>query len=109
MRIIAKRSLVECWEKYPKAKLGLSIWEERIDYATCANHTEIKTIFPTADYILNPHFKHLTVFNNNGNEFRLVVDIFFNTGHVFVKWFGKHADYDRVNFRTIDNSGFLLC
>lgn len=109
MRIIAHRSLTECWKKYSEAKPSLAVWEERICQAKCLSHEDLKTIFPNADYVQNSQFKHLTVFNIKGNEYRLVVDIFFNTGHVFLKWFGKHSDYDKVDFKTIRNGGFKLC
>ncbi len=109
MRIITNRSITECWKKYPEAKVSLAVWEERIYLATCKNHEELKRIFPTADYIANSNFKHLTMFNIKGNEYRLAVDIFFNTGHVFVKWFGKHVNYEKINFNTLLNNGFRLC
>lgn len=109
MKIIANRSITECWMKYPDAKTGLAVWEERIFEAKCKNHDDLKRIFPNADYIPNPNFKHLTIFNIKGNEYRLAVDIFFNTGLVFIKWFGKHSKYDKINFYTIANGGFKLC
>lgn len=109
MRVISNRSMTECWKKYPDAKPSLAIWEERIFEAKCKNQADLLRIFPNADYIPNVNFRHLTVFNIKGNEYRLAVDIFFNTGHVFVKWFGKHTDYDKINFRTLLNNGFKLC
>lgn len=109
MKIIANRSITESWKKYPDARTSLAVWEERILEAKCRNHEDLKKILPSADYIPNPNFKHLTIFNIKGNEYRLAVDIFFNTGLVFVKWFGKHAEYDKTNFYTISNSGFKLC
>lgn len=109
MRIIANRSITECWKKYPDAKFSLMIWEERMFEAKCKSHSELQRIFPNADYIPNPYFKHLTIFNIKANEYRLAVDIFFNTGHIFVKWFGKHVDYDKINFKKILNHGFILC
>jgi len=109
MRIITNRSITQCWKKYPDARLSLAIWEERIYCANCKNHGELKLIFPTADYIANPSFKHLTVFNIKGNDYRLAADLFFNTGHVYVKWFGKHENYDKVDFKKLPNGGFQLC
>lgn len=109
MRIITNRSITECYKKYPEVKPSLAIWEERIYKAEFKNHEDLKRIFPNADYISNPHFKHLTIFNIKENEYRLAVDIFFNTGHIFVKWFGKHSEYDKINFRSIPNHGFKLC
>jgi mRNA interferase HigB len=109
MRIITKRAITESWTKYAGARQGLAIWEERIKAANFKNHEELKEIFRDADYIPNENFNHLTVFNIKGNDYRLVVDIFFNTGHVFIKWFGKHSSYDRIDFYLIHNEGFVLC
>ncbi|MBA3238969.1 MAG: type II toxin-antitoxin system HigB family toxin [Parachlamydiaceae bacterium] len=109
MRIITKRSITECWNRYPDSKPSLAIWEERMYMADCRNHEELKKIFSTADYIPNPYFKHLTLFNIKGNDYRLGVDIFFNTGHIFLKWFGKHSEYDNINFTKLSNEGFRLC
>lgn len=109
MLIITNRSITNCWKKYPDSRGSLAIWEERMYSAKCKNHDELKNIFVGADYIPNPQFRHLTIFNIKGNEYRLAADIFFNTGHVFVKWFGKHSEYDRIDFATISNNGFKLC
>lgn len=109
MRIIANRSITECWRKYPDAKSSLSIWEERIILANCKTHIELQKIFPDIDYIRNGNFKHLTVFNIKGNQYRLIVDIFFNSGQIFIKWFGTHAKYSRLDLDTMPNGGFSLC
>jgi mRNA interferase HigB len=109
MRIITNRSITQCWKKYPDARPSLAIWEERIYCVNCKDHRELKLVFSTVDYIANPNFKHLTVFNIKGNDYRLAVDVFFNTGHVYVKWFGKHGDYDKVDFKKLPNGGFQLC
>lgn len=109
MRIITKRALTASWMKYANARQSLAIWEERIKMTNFKTHEELKAVFRDADYIPNENFKHLTVFNIKGNDYRLVVDIFFNTGHIFIKWFGKHSDYDRIDFYSMLNGSFLLC
>ncbi len=101
MRIITNRSITSCWKKYPEAKLSLAVWEERIYQSNFTSHENLKEVFPNADYIPNPFFRHLTIFNIKGNEYRLAADIFFNTGHVFIKWFGKHSDYEKIDFKQI--------
>lgn len=109
MRIITKRAITECWKKYSDARTNLAIWEERINAALVRDHNELREILPHADYIPNENFKHLTIFNIKKNDYRLAVDIFFNTGHVFVKWFGTHTAYDSINFYSLPNKGFVLC
>ncbi len=36
-----------------------------------------------------------------GNKFRLVVRIVFEFKVVQIKWFGTHAEYDKINVETI--------
>ena len=36
-----------------------------------------------------------------GNKFRLVVRIVFEFKSVQIKWFGTHAEYDKINVETI--------
>lgn len=109
MRIISNRSLKDCWSKYPDTRTALALWEERIRHADFKDHRNLQSVFPDADYVQNDQFKHLTIFNIKGNRYRLVVDIFFNSGHVFLKWFGHHKSYDKVDFSTFSNGGFILC
>lgn len=109
MRIITKRALTESWKKYPEAKSGLAIWEERIKHINFKNHAELQDIFPDADYIPNGNFRHLTIFNIRQNAYRLGVDVFFSSSLVFIKWFGPHGSYDHVNFKRLTNGGFVLC
>ena len=46
-----------------------------------------------------PH--HRVVFNIKGNHYRLVVRIHYNTGIVFIRFVGTHAEYDRIDPTTL--------
>lgn len=109
MRIISNRSLKECWRKCPDSRAALALWEERITYNNFKDHRNLLSVFPNADYIPNPQFRHLVMFNIKGNQYRLAVDIFFNSGQVFLKWFGPHTVYDKIDFSTLTNGGFRIC
>lgn len=42
------------------------------------------------------------VFNLKGNRYRLIVKIHYNnTGIVFIRFIGTHADYDKIDASTI--------
>lgn len=41
------------------------------------------------------------VFNIMGNKYRLVVRIIFDFKAIQVKWFGTHAEYDKINVTSI--------
>lgn len=41
------------------------------------------------------------VFNILGNKYRLVVRIVFDFKVIQIKWFGTHAEYDRIDVKTV--------
>jgi mRNA interferase HigB len=41
------------------------------------------------------------VFNIMGNHYRLVVRIVFTYKAIQIKWFGTHAEYDRIDVSTV--------
>ena len=43
------------------------------------------------------------VFNIKGNSYRLVVAVDFEKAIVFTKWIGTHADYDKIDVRTVQH------
>lgn len=42
------------------------------------------------------------VFNIKGNDYRLVVAIHYRRQIVFIKWIGTHAQYDKIDARTVE-------
>ena len=42
------------------------------------------------------------VFNLKGNDYRLVVAVAYNTGFVYVKFVGTHAEYDAVDANAVN-------
>ena len=61
------------------------------------NLSDIKKDFPATDYVGNQHY----VFNIKGNKYRLVVVVKFTIGHIFIRFVGTHADYDKIDVSTI--------
>lgn len=41
------------------------------------------------------------VFTILGNKYRLVVRIVFDFKVIQIKWFGTHAEYDRIDVKTV--------
>jgi mRNA interferase HigB len=42
------------------------------------------------------------VFNIGGNKYRLVVDVQYRAGIVWVKFIGTHAQYDKIDVETVN-------
>ena len=43
------------------------------------------------------------MFNVGGSKYRLVVEVQFQAGIVWVKFIGTHAQYDRINAETVND------
>jgi mRNA interferase HigB len=60
------------------------------------HHKILKKRYPSASFIGSGR----VIFNIKGNKYRLVADIAYNLGYVYVFWIGTHAEYDKINFEV---------
>ena len=97
MRVISRRRLREYWEANPRAEEALRRWYMLVDKARWRNHADLRAEFPSADYVGNDRY----VFNIGGNNFRLVTVVDFMEHGVLIRWVGTHAEYDRIDVRTV--------
>jgi len=101
MRIFAKSTLKDYWEKYPLAKQSLLSWYKETESADWNSPNDLKLQFPTASIIGDKRI----VFNINGNSYRLIVKVEYFKKSVFIIWFGSHREYDKVNAINIQFNG----
>ena len=97
MRIIAIRTIKNGYKAFPVAKQSLLAWNEEVELANWLSPNELKQNHASASIINTKR----VVFNIHGNKFRLVVDIEYRLGIVFVVWFGSHKTYDQMDVKTI--------
>ncbi len=93
MRVIAKRTLREFWERHPDAKAPLEHWYAETRKADWATPTQVTQQWPRASIVGSTR----AVFRIKGNDYRLVVDIFYAGRKVYIRFIGTHAEYDRIN------------
>ncbi|QOR74676.1 type II toxin-antitoxin system HigB family toxin [Cruoricaptor ignavus] len=98
MRIIAVRTLKRYCEKYPLAEQSLLAWFAEAEKAEWRNPQALKSQFANASILDDKR----VVFNIHGNKFRLIVDIEYRIGLIFIVWFGQHKDYDRIDAKNIN-------
>ena len=105
MRIIARRTLKEFvegragYKDQPALKAVLDAWFSEVGKADWASSSDVKRHYATASIISADRI----VFNIKGNSYRLVVAVDFEKAIVFIKWIGTHADYDRIDVRTVEH------
>ena len=97
MRIIARRTLREFWQKHPDAEQPLKAWFAEANQAQWLSPNDIKQTYRNASIIAN----NRVVFNIKGNSYRLIVHIRYDIGILFIRFVGNHQDYDKVDATTI--------
>jgi mRNA interferase HigB len=97
MRIIARNTLIKFWEVHPDAEQPLKSWFDETQNALWDTPNELKKQFRNASIIT----KKRVVFNIKGNSYRLIVDIEYRIGIVFIIWIGTHKEYDNINVKEI--------
>ena len=75
MRIIAKRTLQNFWERFPNSKQQLLSWYQVFDKNNFENSNTVRSMFGSADFVGN----NKVIFNICGNHYRLIVKINYNT------------------------------
>ncbi len=100
MRVIAKSTLVRFWGKPECAdsKGALLSWYDEALKASWKAPQDIKEQYRSASVCRN----NRVVFNIAGNKYRLVVEVQYQAGIVWVKFVGTHARYDQINVETVN-------
>ena len=97
MRIIAKRTLREFWEKHSDVEQALKTWYAEAEAATWKKPADVKAQYATASIIAD----NRVVFSIRGNNYRLVVRINYDYSIVWIRFIGTHKEYDAINANTI--------
>ena len=97
MRLIAKKTIVTFYTAHSTAKKSLEAFSKEVETADWEKPSDVIEVYPSADVITGKRF----VFNIKGNSYRLVADIEFKKKLMFIVWIGTHADYDRIDVKTV--------
>lgn len=97
MRVIAKKTLRDFWEKHADCEQQLKSWYLEAEKAQWANLNELKKEYPNASILV----QNRVVFNIKGNNYRLIVKINFDHQMIWIRFIGTHAEYDKINANKI--------
>ena len=103
MRIIARKTLRQFVEKLrgskdqKAVKSALDAWFHEVWQSNWRTPGDVLRAYANAS-IVGPD---RVVFNIKGNDYRLVVAINYRRQIVFIKWLGTHADYDKIDVKTV--------
>jgi len=94
LHVITRRKLLEAAEKHRDLGAPLDVWYRLTKKAEWKSLVEVRGVFPSADIV-----GEFTVFNIKGNAYRLITEINYRTGRVFLRRVLTHAEYDKGGWR----------
>lgn len=97
MRVIAKRTLKEFWEKHADFKEQLTSWYRETEKSEWKNINELKLEYPSASILK----ENRIIYNIKGNKYRLIVKINFEYQICWIRFIGTHAEYDKIDANNI--------
>lgn len=103
MRIIARSTLhafiasLAGHKDQRAVKSALDAWFSEASKARWAGTADVKKRYATASVVSSERI----VFNIKGNSYRLVVAVDFEKGIIWIKWFGTHKAYDRIDVTKV--------
>ncbi len=99
MNVYNKSTIIEFYKKHKEVKLALQVWYEEVELNQWKTPNALKQFYGGALSVLK---NNRVVFNIKGNHYRLVASINYEKGWVFIKFIGKHNEYDKIDANSID-------
>ena len=84
------KKLLEAARRHADVGDSLDVWYRAAKKAEWKNLTDVRRAFPTADPV-----EEFTVFNIKGNSYRLITEINYQTGRIFLRHVLTHAEYSK--------------
>ncbi len=94
MHVISRKKLLEAAEKRGDLREPLDVWYRIAKKAEWKNLMDVRRVFPTADAV-----EEFTVFNIEGNAYRLITEINYQTGRLFLRHVLSHAEYSKEGWK----------
>lgn len=94
MHVISRRMLLQAATRHGDLFAPLDAWYRIAKKAQWRSLEDVRLVFPNADLV-----GRFTVFNIKGNAFRLIVEINYLTGRLYIRHVLTHASYDREGWK----------
>ena len=94
MHVISRKKLREAWNVIPGLEKPLRAWIKVAEKAKWERFSDIRAQLKSADQV-----GKLCVFNILGNRYRLICDVHYNRGKVYVRHVLTHAEYDQQQWK----------
>jgi len=95
MHVISRRKLKEAASRHGDMEGSLDAWFRIAKKALWRNLAEVRKTFSSADAV-----GRWTVFNIKGNQYRLIAEINYVFGRIYIRQVLTHAEYDRGGWKS---------
>jgi len=94
MHVISRKKLLEAATVHGDLLAPLDAWYRMAKNAQWRSLEDVRAVFPSADGI-----GKFTVFNIKGNTFRLIAEINYGAGWIYIRHVLTHAAYDKGGWK----------
>lgn len=100
MKVVALGTLRNFWEAHADAEQSLKAWYDEAKHAKWVTPQDIRNHYASASFV----GRNRVVFNIKGNDYRLIVAVAYRFQAVYIKFVGTHAEYDRIDAATVEDT-----
>jgi len=94
MHVISRKKLKEAATRHGDLEGPLDAWFRIAKRAWWKNLVDVRKTFSNADDV-----GKWTVFNIKGNQYRLIVEMNYRSGRIYIRQVLTHAEYDRGSWK----------
>jgi mRNA interferase HigB len=94
LHVISRKKLLEAALEHGDLYAPLDAWYRIAKNAEWLSLNDVRNVCPSADGV-----GKYTVFNIKGNAFRLIAEINYRTGRLYIRHVLTHAEYDRGGWK----------
>jgi mRNA interferase HigB len=94
VHVISRKRLLEAAEEHGDLGVAPDVWYRMARKARWKNLMEVRQQLPSADAV-----GKFTVFNVKGNAYRLITEINYQSGRIFIRDVLTHADYSKGGWK----------
>lgn len=94
MHVISRKKLKEAAGQHADLEGALDVWFRITKKASWKNLADVRKTFSSADGV-----GKWTVFNIKGNHYRLIAEINYMFGRIYIRHVLTHAEYDREGWK----------
>ena len=95
MHVISRKKRRDAVSRHGELAAPLDLWYRMAKWARWQSIVDVRQVFSSADAV-----GKYTVFNIKGNSYRLIAEINYRTGRIFIRHVLTHAVYDNGGWRS---------